>query len=256
MQCNSVSSASSLASAPLILLGVDDLLEPEPSLPASVELVGAAFAADGEQLLSGPDGFAAVLDAPPGTLVLSSGLGTESLEVGAVPLSVAFTHRGGDGESNSDFAYGLMAVLPDGRVLVEEWEGTVVREPPSLEATSATSTFELGARVAGTASPYAEVAVDGRPVEVGVDGAFEVAVDAPPWPVDVVVVARDPLGNETSSSVQVIGFVDYRGLPWLPIIGLMTALVGAYALLRVPRRRAGPAPAWAGDGTLEEIEIE
>ena len=56
--------------------------------------------------------------------------------------------------------------------------------------------------------------------------------------------------------VQVIGFVDYRGLPWLPIIGLLTVVVGVYVFLRVPRRRAGPTPAWSGDGTLEEIELE
>ena len=249
-------SASTLSSAPLMLLQVDDLWEPEQSLPASVELVSAAFDADGEHLLSGPDGFAAVLDAPPGTQVLANGPQPESLEVGAVPLRVVFTHPGADEESNSDFAYGLMAVLPDGRALIQEWHGTVVREPPSLDATSTTRTFELGARVAGSVSPYAELVVDGRPVEVGADGAFEVSIDAPPWPVDVAVVARDPLGNETSEVVQVIGFVDYRGLPWLPIIGLLTAVVGVFALLRVPRRRAGPAPAWSGDGTLEEIELE
>ncbi len=248
--------ASTLSPAPLMLLQVDDLWEPEQSLPASVELVSAAFDADGEHLLSGPDGFAAVLDAPPGTRVLADGHRPESLVVGAVPLRVVFTHPEADEESNSDFAYGLMAVLPDGRVLFHEWEGTVVREPPSLDATSTTRTFELGARVVGTASPYADVVVDGHPVEVGADGAFEVSIDAPPWPVDVAVVARDPLGNETSEVVQVIGFVDYRGLPWLPIVGLLTAVVGVFALLRMPRPRAGPAPARSGDGTLEEIELE
>lgn len=252
-------SAGNVSSGPggrSVLIPAEDVWEPSVAGVASVELVSAAFAADGEHLLTSPDGFAAVLDAPPGTMVFANGIRPESHEMGAEPLTVEFKHRRGDEERNSDFEYGLLAVLPDGRVLVEEWEGTVVRQPPALDATSATSTFELGARIAGSASAYADVVVDGHPVEVDADGAFAVSVDAPPWPVDVVVVARDPLGNETSASVQVIGFVDYRGLPWLPIVGLLTALVGVYALLRVPLRRAGPTAAWTDDGTLEEIELE
>ena len=240
----------------VVLLPAENVLQPSASQAAVIGLVSAAYAADGEHLLSSPDGFAARLAAPPGTLVFTDGGSDEFLEVGATPVRVVFTHGSRERESNSEFAYGLLAILPDGRVMLEEWEGTVLREPPSLEATSATTTFELGARIAGTASAYAEVVVDGRPIEVGADGAFEALVDAPLWPVDIVLVARDPLGNETSTSVQVVGFVDYRGLPWLPIVGLLTAAVGVFALLRIPRPRAGPIPAWTDDGTLEEIEIE
>ena len=133
--------------------------------------------------------------------------------------------------------------------------GAIYIQSLDLDA-DGTDELELGARITGSVSPYAELMVDGHPVEVNDDGAFEVAVDAPPWPIEVVVVARDPLGNETSASVQVIGVVDYRGLPWLPIMGLLTALVGAYALLRVPRPGARPAPAWTDDSTLEDIELE
>ncbi len=248
-------SADSLAAGRLILIPVESLWAPA-SRPASIELDGAVLDAAEERLISRPEGFSAVVDAPAGTLVFAGSTQLEAAEVGAEPLTVEFAPPSRSDERNTDFGYGLLAVMPDGRVMVEEWEGTVVRGGPSLEVVGTTTAFELGANLRGTVAPYADLLVDGRPVEVGADGAFEVSVDAPPWPRDVMVVARDPLGNETSARVQIIGFVDYRGLPWIPIVGLVTVLVGAYVFLRVPRRRVGPTPAWSGDGTLEEIELE
>jgi hypothetical protein len=249
-------SAASVAAGRLILVPVESVWESSASEAASIELNGAVLDAAADRLLSRPEGFSAVVDAPAGTLVFAGRTRIEGHEVGAEPLTLEFAPPSRNDERNFDFEYSVFAITPDGRVMAEEWEGTVVRREPALDATGTTIAFELGASVRGTVAPYAELLVDGHRVEVAVDGAFEVAVDAPPWPVDVVVVARDPLGNETSARVQVIGFVDYRGLPWIPIVGLVTVLVGAYAFLRVPRRRAASTPAFSGDGTLEEIELE
>jgi hypothetical protein len=169
-------------------------------------------------------------------------------------ITAEFTPQRGVAEHNTDFEYRVLVIAPDGRVQLEEWDGTVVREQPALEATAANAAFELAAVIRGSAGPYVELVIDGQPAAVGTGGDFEARVDAPPWPRDVVVTARDPLGNETSISLEVIGFVDYRGLPWIPIMGLATVLVGAYVFLRVPGGVRGPVPAVAGEGTLEEID--
>jgi hypothetical protein len=235
------------------MVPVEVLLQPSASTAASVELDGAVLTAD-RHLLARPDGFAAVVDAPAGTLVLAGGSTLESYQVGADLLTLDFVPPRND--EAGEFGFSVLAVLPDGRVLLEEWNGSVVSEAPALSATSATTAFALGAQVRGAVEPYVQLLVDGRPVEVNTDGSFEVAVDVPPWPRDVVVAARDPFGNETSLRVQAIGFLDYRGLPWIPITGLATVLVGAYVFLRIPRPPAARAPMLSDDATLEEIEAD
>jgi hypothetical protein len=246
----------SVPSGPVVLIPVERLWESSASTAASIELDGAAFDHGGERLLSRPDGFVAAVHAPSGTLVFAGGPRVQAHEVGADPLTVEFTPRSSSVDADTDFEYGVLAVLPDGRVLVEEWEGTVVRERPALEATAATRALELGATIRGSVAPYAALVVDGRQVEVGADGTFEVVVGAAPWPRDIEVVARDPFGNETAVEVEAIGFIDYRELPWLPLVGLGTVLAGAFVFLRVPGQPADSTLAPAGQGTLEEIEAD
>ena len=86
------------------------------------------------------------------------------------------------------------------------------------------------------------------------DGGFSASIDAPLWPSRVVVTARDPLGNETTTVVEVLGLVDYRGLPWAAILVAITLLAGAVLYVRTPRRRGALLP--AGDGRLEELELD
>jgi hypothetical protein len=95
--------------------------------------------------------------------------------------------------------------------------------------------------------------VDGVPAKLNTNGAFSVEVDAPIWPRDVVVVARDVLGNESVERLQVVGFLDYRGLPWAVIIGVATVAAGGFLFVRTPRRRERPVAAW-DDGVLEEVD--
>ena len=95
--------------------------------------------------------------------------------------------------------------------------------------------------------------VDGRPVTVDADGHFTTEVNAPPWPRTVVVTAVDPLGNETTTTVEVIGLVDYRGLPWALIFAAATVAAGLFLFLRTPRQPHAPTPVPA-EGTLEEID--
>ena len=149
----------------------------------------------------------------------------------------------------------IIVIGPDGRALSEHWEGTFVREAPELVADAQTEAFGSTATISGRASSGAEVIVDGLTAEFDDRGAFRVEVDAPIWPRDVVVIARDVLGNETSARLQVVGFLDYRGLPWVAIPALATIAAGAFLFVRTPGRRAQPTAAW-GDAALEEIDAD
>ena len=79
-------------------------------------------------------------------------------------------------------------------------------------------------------------------------------MDAPPWPRTVVVVARDPFGGEQRATVEVIGLVDYRGLPWVPIAGAATLVGGAVLFLRTPRHRPLAERPGLDDGRLEDLD--
>jgi hypothetical protein len=244
----------------LLMLPAEWVLAPdEAGRQVSVELRGPVVDVDdpnGPRLLSGPGGFEVLVTAPPGTVVLRGYRGYEEYEVADGPINLAIAPANARAEENRPFEVWVVALTPDGQVEARHWSGTFVREFPELAAEAATETFGLAATVRGTASPGTVVAVDGRPVPVAADGAFDIRIDAAPWPEDVLVVARDPLGNETTMRLQVVGFLDYRGLPWLPIVGLATVAAGVVVFIRVPGRRPEPMTAWAGDGRLEEIDAD
>jgi hypothetical protein len=107
--------------------------------------------------------------------------------------------------------------------------------------------------VNGRTSPLAEAAVAGHPVDVDATGRFVARVALPPWPTVVNVTAIDPLGNVARTSVTGVGWFDYRGLPWIPIVAALVAAAAVILYLRVPR--IVPAPRRADDdAALEEIE--
>jgi hypothetical protein len=81
-----------------------------------------------------------------------------------------------------------------------------------------------------------------------------VAVAAGPWPRDVRIEAADPLGNRNSTTVSVVAPVDYRQLPWIPIVALLTILAGIVLYLRVPHARPAAASGQITDATLEDLD--
>ena len=67
----------------------------------------------------------------------------------------------------------------------------------------------------------------------------------------------ETFGGEAATSVQVIGLVDYRGLPWPPILGVLTVAAGIALFVRTPRARQpsrGARPTTEGDGVVEELD--
>ena len=89
---------------------------------------------------------------------------------------------------------------------------------------------------------------------VTADGRFDKAVSAGLWPSDVRVEATDPLGNRKATTVSVVALVDYRQLPWIPIVALLTILAGMVLYLRVPHARPVTASGPMTDATLEDLD--
>jgi hypothetical protein len=247
--------APSPSAARLVLAPADEALAVSDQPVASIRTEdGVPVEVDGvTRMAASYDGFHAVIDAPSGSFVtVDDGTVPQELDVGEGPLTVDLRPPR-NGDRNRDFTRTILVTTPDGRSEVATWEGTFIGEPPEVTAFAETDAFALHSRIYGRASEGVSVSVDGVPVESNANGAYDVDVDAPIWPRDVVVVARDVLGNEAVERLQIVGFLDYRGLPWAVIIGVATVGAGAVLFVRTPRRRGAVAVAW-DDGMLEEVD--
>jgi hypothetical protein len=211
---------------------------------------------DGGWLASADGGFTVIVEGPVGSQVAavvgSRVAASETIPAsGRTELQLDPRPRRND---TVEYTAAVVRLSPTGHVHATEWRGRVLREPPALEATAETRPGAFEAVLQGRADPHAVVTVDGAAVEVGADGAFGVSVEAGLAPRDVVVRAVDPAGNESAAHLQVVGLVDHRGWPWVPIVGIATALLGAGMYVRAGRRR----PVLAidhGEGTIEEIDV-
>jgi hypothetical protein len=142
---------------------------------------------------------------------------------------------------------------PAGHGYRATWDVRVLAEPPELTASVTTPPGSPEVELRGRTVSYASVTVAGRGVAVDDTGRFGATVPLPPWPTDVVVTAVDPAGNEARLSVSGVGWLDYRGLPWVPIVAVLVAVAAAVLFLRVPRPGSSPRRA-DDDGVLEEME--
>ena len=202
-------------------------------------------------------GFSATVEAPPGSRIYVAGTDP------SVPSAVLAVPAGGSivvpmpppstATPAPRYRATLAVVTPAGRGYLASWDARVLTEPPSLRAAVRTPLGSSGVEVSGESAPFTTVTVDGRPVSVADDRTFTTRVEAPPWPTEIVVRAVDPLGNEARTSMSAIGWLDYRQLPWIPIAGMLLAVVAVLFYLRVPRAEQVPRRA-DDDGTLEELE--
>ncbi|MGH2429391.1 MAG: hypothetical protein ACRDGV_11020 [Candidatus Limnocylindria bacterium] len=210
---------------------------------------------DGTERLATTDGgFEATVTGPPGSrvaLVVDQSIMFDG-ELGSEPLVLDVAPRR-SGDENQAFDAALVLVTPVGAAYSVSWQAEILREQPELSASAASDPFSLSATVRGEASLGTAVTVDGRSAPLGADGTFTLAVDAPLWPREVLIVARDPVGNETTERLSVVGVFDYRGLPGVPIVVVATLLIGVALFVRTPRR--APDARLAGDdGRLEELD--
>jgi hypothetical protein len=126
-------------------------------------------------------------------------------------------------------------------------------EPPEIQVDTPFAPLGPDVTISGGTEPGATVSIDGRSVPVAADGTFAATVPAGLVPRDVRVEVTDQVGNAASASVSVVTPVDYRRLPWIPIVGILTLLLTGILYLRAPRPVRAPGRA-AGEGTFEEID--
>ena len=232
---------------------------PAVSHPRAIE-VGELPEVDATELLASADGFDLAVTLGPGAALVSwDGRSLEDRGVvdGEIRLSVrppSIDDDAAESRVDAPFEQSLILIGPDGRFEVRSWRGTFAPESPSVEAEMAMHPGSLDVDVSGTASAFATVTVDGRPVAVDADGRFRTTLTAAPWPAAIVVTATDPFGVSAERTVEVIGLVDYRGLPWPAIAVVATVAVAGLLFLRVPHLR-GSTPL-SGEGTLEELDAD
>lgn len=243
------------------LAPIEEVLRPGGVAPV-IELRNAVSvgseAGDVTQLVAGHEGFEVVVQAPVGSWVVAfDGRSFDELTVDRAPLIVEIAPPRGrqDDEDVEDrpIEASLIVATPDGHATVVEWTGTFVSGHPALSVSGHTEAFAFGATLEGSVGPHTTVSVDGRPVAIDAEGGFVLSVEAGPWPRDVLVSARDPLGNEVLERIEVVGVFDYRGLPWAAIVAAATVGVGAVLFVRIPRPHLSATEA-AGDGRLEELD--
>jgi hypothetical protein len=212
---------------------------------------------DGRELIVDRAGFVAVIAAPPGSRVFLAEADPAVVgEVLLVPESgeVRLPVIPPPSTTPNPRYRAIVAVsTPAGRGYLAAWDVRVLNQPPAIEASVATPFGSPSVVVSGTTAPATEVLVAGRRADPDADGRFSARVSLPPWPTDVEIVATDLVGNESRTTVSGVGWFDYRGLPWIPIVLGLVAIAGAVLYLRVPRAREAARRA-DDDAVLEELE--
>jgi hypothetical protein len=233
-----------------------DVLDPAGPAPPEAAFTGATLVGDGDdrRLFTSGEEFQVTVAAPPGALVVVvGGPRPNAVEVVGTAATLTIDPPGRD-DRNREFEAGVLVVGPTGIASFVSWPAVALRVPPEVTATASIDLLSLRATVTGRMEGDATLTVDGREVIPSSSGRFRVEVDAPAWPRDVLIVARDPVGNETVQRLEIIGFVDYRGLPWIPIVGVATVLAGILLFVRTPSLRPEARLVPDGDGRLEEID--
>ncbi|HEX6128721.1 MAG TPA: hypothetical protein VF071_06845 [Candidatus Limnocylindria bacterium] len=152
------------------------------------------------------------------------------------------------------FTVRLLVTTPGGHGYAADWEVRVQRRPPTLAASAPLAPLSFSVPLTGRTAPGARLVVDGTPVPVQPDGSFRAEVGAGLWPRAVRIEATDRIGNASQLTVEIVGLVDYRRLPWIPIVAAMTLLAGALLYLRVPKPKARHVSTDPDEGVLEEIQ--
>jgi hypothetical protein len=237
----------------------DDVLRAEVDGGALEPTVNGAIAEQRSAvrpLLLARDSFAVEFAGPPGSSVaLENGNPDDLRQVliggrGIVELTIEPPSPEGVGDEV--FSARLQVVTPSGHGYVARWEVQILREPPAVVATTPVAPLSFSVPVRGRTDPGATVLIDGLPVAVRADGRFDGAVQAGLIPRDVRIQVTDRVGNSAQHTLSVVGFLDFRRLPWIPVVAVLTVLAGAILYLRVPRPRR---PAARGDdATFEEID--
>lgn len=151
------------------------------------------------------------------------------------------------------FGLRVEVVTPTGHGYMATFLTRIETDAPEVDVSAPFAPLAGDVTISGQTEPGVSVLVDGLEVPVDEQGGFTVRVPAGLLPREVPVVAADQVGNTATTSVSVVMPIDYRRLPWIPIVGVLTGLLTAFLYVRAPRLARPPSRA-AGEGTFEEIE--
>ncbi len=240
----------------IVLVSTQQLLTHEARdgvLP--IGLHGAVpITADPKRLVIPGPSFDVLVGGPIGTIVVALVDGappqfaqTGGSAVGEVTLPVSVGDR-----AAADLR--VLAITPSGAGYATTWRVEQRAAPPPLAVSTPMVSLGGTVRLDGQTDPGVTVEVRGAPVAVGGDGRFSVTVAAGLTPLDVAVQATDIVGNRARQTVSVVGWVDYRRLPWLGIVVLLTVAAAAalWQMAPGPRRWARHGP--DDDAGLEELD--
>jgi hypothetical protein len=251
--------AAGARAASIAVVRTEILMQPEVDGALLQPRIDGALLDDGHParpILLTSDGAAARFEAPPGTVTQVRGHPGEPATTTVGPDGVADVVLVPPRQATNDesFAVRLLVSTPSGHGYGASWEVRVVRRSPSISATTPFAPFSFSVPLSGRTSPSASLLVDGEPVRLGADGSFLTNVSAGPIPRTVTLAATDRVGNTTELVVSVVGVLDYRRLPWIPIVIGLTLLSAGLLYLRVPRPSAARGSTDPDEGVLEEIQ--
>ncbi len=204
-------------------------------------------------LVTSAAGFHARLIAPPGSRVAVYGMGaaTQSTVPPSGVVTVAVEPPRSDAPEQQLDA-GLIVLTPAGQAYVVDWTVHVLNSSARSDGGGETPFLSSQVRVSGRVPLGTSVAMNGRSIVTDSKGRFAGEISAPPWPSDVRIEATDAVGNRSTRVLSIVGLIDYRQLPWIPIAVLVTLAAALALFLRGPGARQLPAA--DGDSRLEEIE--
>jgi hypothetical protein len=225
---------------PLRLVPAEALLRPDQAGGSlTPTFYGAARDPDSSsRLLAGVQALDAEVHGPPGSSVrwlvpgVPDGHG-EISSTGVLSIPVLPSTDAADRRPHSGTVW-ITVVTPVGNAYSGQWSILVIDTSPDLVVTIPAELVEFEPVIAGRTSPGAEVTVNGIPANVGSTGAFRIRVEPGVWPTEFRIVATDPVDNTTVKVVSLVWPVDYRRLPFIPIVFFVTVAAGIVLFVRRP----------------------
>jgi hypothetical protein len=247
-------------SGALDLAATASILEPE-SADGALEPTFLGVAPDPEgpdRLMVGREAVDAEIQAPPGSLVWWSARrpgGIDTLLVGADGTArLRLLEPAGDEvEDGKSVVRRIWLVTPAGHFYSGSWIIRVFRAPPNLGIDEVGPLLDLAPVLAGRTLAGSSVTVNGQPVTLSADGSFSVAVDVGILPTEIRVVVTDPVGNQTERLITRVWPLDYRQLPWVPIVVFILLTVAGLLYVYEPDSRPRRRSPQDEEATFEEI---
>lgn len=238
--------------APFELVGTPEV--DEGALDATIR--GALCLDAGNDVAVGGEGLIVDVAAPVGSRVLVSDGASGARVPAVVPAGGVVEIRLAAGSDEASIARRrarLVVTTPAGHAYLAAWDIVTLSGPPRVDVEVATPFGSSAVEITGVTLRHATVRVNGQPVGVSAGGRFAASVELPPWPTEVVIDVDDSLGNMGRTTITGVGWFDYRGLPWVPIVAAIVGVAALILVFRVPH--LNPLPRRPDDdAALEELE--